>query len=211
MPIVEVEQGTAEWLQMRVGCVSASRVADVLAKLKTKDAEAKTRQDYKSALVCERLTGRPSDNYVSPAMEWGIENECLAKAAYEVETGNDVEPAGLAMHESIKWLVASPDGLVAHDGLIECKCPNTTTHINYILSGVVPAEYQAQMLCQMACTGRQWCDFVSYDPRLPKRLQLFVRRFPRDDQRIAEMEAEVVKFLAEVEELMASLESKAAA
>jgi putative phage-type endonuclease len=204
MPLVEVEQGTAEWLQMRTGCVTGSRVADVMAKLKRKDGEAQSRADYKAQIVSEILTGRAADHYVSPAMEWGKENEIFARGVYEVEVGS-IEPVGFALHSKIARFGASPDGLVGTDGLVEFKCPNTSTHIDYILAGVVPAEYQWQMLAEMACAERQWCDFVSYDPRLPKRLQLFVRRLERDDSRIAEMEAEVVKFLAEVDELIAKL------
>jgi putative phage-type endonuclease len=205
MPLVEVEQQSPEWLAMRVGCVTGSRMADVMAKLKRKEGEAQCRQDYKAEIVCEILTGRATEHYVSPAMEWGIENEIFARNAYEVEVG-DVQQVGFALHSSIKRFGASPDGLVGADGLVEFKCPNTATHIEYIIQGVVPAEYHWQMLAEMACAERQWCDFVSYDPRLPKRLQLFVRRFEREDARIIEMETEVVKFLAEVDELIAKLD-----
>lgn len=206
MALVEVEQGSAEWLQMRTGCVTGSRMCDVMAKLVRKDGEAATRQAYKAQIVCEILTGRASDHYVSPPMQWGLDNEIFARNAYEVEVG-DVEKIGFALHSAIPRFGASPDGLVGADGLVEFKCPNTATHIDYILRGVVPAEYQWQMLAEMACAERQWCDFVSYDPRLPKRLQLFVRRFERDDDRIGEMEREVEKFLAEVEEVITKLKS----
>src|SRR5690242_7576908 len=197
--IVEVQQQTPEWLQMRCGAVTASRVADVMAKLKN-GGEAAVRASYKAELLCERLTHTAYEHYVSPSMQWGIDNEPLAKASYEIATGFAISSGGLALHPKIKWLMASPDGLVHDDGLVECKCPNTSTHLNYILAGVVPAEYQLQMLCQMACAERQWCDFVSYDPRLPESLQLFVRRFERDDERIKKMEAEVEKFIAEIED-----------
>ena len=211
MPLIEIEQRMAdgsanpEWLQMRLGAVTASRVADVMARLKTKNGEAAVRAAYKAELVCERLTGRAAEHYVSPAMEWGIENETDAKTAYEIETGFDVAPGGIAIHPKIKWLLASPDGLIGEDGLLEAKCPNTTTHIEYILAGIVPAEYQPQMLCQMACTERKFCDFVSFDPRLPKELQLFIRRLERDEAQIATMEAEVIKFSAEVDEVIKKL------
>ncbi len=205
MPLVEgIEQGTAEWIQMRTGCVTGSRVADVMAKLVRKNGEAATRQAYKAEIVSEILTGRAADHYVSPAMEWGKENEIFARSVYEVEIGS-IEPIGFALHSTIKRFGASPDGLVGSDGLVEFKCPNTATHIDYILAGIVPAEYHWQMLAEMACAERQWCDFVSYDPRLPKRLQLFVRRFERDNVRIAAMEEEVVKFLAEVDEQIVKL------
>lgn len=209
MPIVDVEQQSPDWLAMRVGAVTASRVADVMAKLVRKNGESAARANYKAELVCERLTGLTYDHFTTAAMQWGIDNEPLAKAAYEIETGLEINPAGLAMHRSIKWLMASPDGLVGEDGLVECKCPTTATHIDYIMQGVVPAEYQPQMLCQMACTERKYCDFVSFDPRLPKKLQLFVRRFERDNARITAMEAEIEKFLSEVDEQIAKLkESK---
>lgn len=205
--IVEgLEQHTPEWIQMRVGCVTASRMADVMAKLKKKDAEAQTRADYRADIVCETLTGRAADHYVSPAMQWGIDNEIFARNAYEVEIA-PTELVGFALHDTVKKMGASPDGLVGDDGLVQFKCPTTATHLDYIIAGVVPAEYHWQMLCEMACTGRSWCDFVSYDPRLPKKLQLFVRRFERDDARIAAMEAEVEKFLAEVDEQIAKLKS----
>lgn len=207
MPLIDVEQQSTEWLQMRVGAVTASRMADVMAKLKRKDGEAAVRWNYKRELVCERLTGRAYDHYVTPEMLWGIENEPLAKAAYELETGLDIAPGGLAMHPTIKWLMASPDGLglLGNDGAVECKCPTTTMHLEYIWAGVVPEEYQWQMLCQMACAERQWVDFVSFDPRLEKKYQLFIRRFERDNERIKQMEEEVVKFLAEIDEQIAKL------
>lgn len=197
--IVEVQQQTPEWLQMRIGAVTASRVADVVARLRN-GSEAAVRASYRAELVCERLTHLSYEHYVSPAMQFGIDNEPLAKAAYELATGFAIDNGGLALHPRIKWLMASPDGLVHDDGLIECKCPTTATHIGYLKAGVVPTEYQLQMLCQMACAERQWCDFVSYDPRLPESLQLFIRRFERDNERIAKMEAEVEKFISEVED-----------
>lgn len=197
--IVDIQQQSPEWLQMRHGAVTASRVADVMAKLKN-GADSAARGAYKAELLCERLTHMTYEHYVSPSMQWGIDNEPLAKASYEIATGNAISSGGLALHPRIKWLMASPDGLVHDDGLVECKCPNTSTHLNYVLAGVVPAEYQLQMLCQMACAERQWCDFVSYDPRLPDSLQLFIRRFERDDVRIAKMEAEVEKFIGEIED-----------
>lgn len=208
MPLVEgLEQGSAEWLQMRTGCVTGSRMADVMAKLKRKDGEAQCRQDYKAEIVCEILTGRATEHFVSSAMEWGAENEIFARNAYEVAVA-DIETVGFALHSTIQRFGASPDGLVGTDGLVEFKCPNTATHIEYIISGVVPPEYHWQMLAEMACAERQWCDFVSYDPRMPKKLQLFVRRFERDESRIAEMEAEVVKFIGEAEELISQLNKK---
>lgn len=204
MALVSVQQQTAEWLEMRIGAVTASRMADVMAKLKS-GKPSQARLNYMAELVCERLTNRKQDHYVTPAMEWGIENEKLARAAYEVEFGVETQPGGLAMHDRIKWLMASPDGLVGEDGLVELKCPTTATHIEYFTAGVVPEEYHWQMLCQMACSGRQWCDFVSLDSRLPESLQLFVRRLPRDEKRIAELEAEAEKFIEEIADCIIAL------
>jgi putative phage-type endonuclease len=199
MPMIEgIEQQTPEWLQMRTGMVTASRVADVLAKRKTGTGELECRSKYRAEVICECLTGRSAEHYVTPAMEWGIENEALARAAYEMRLDVETEPGGFAIHDSIPRFGASPDGLIGSDGLLEIKCPTTAAHIGYMLAGVTPEAYQPQMLAEMACTGRRWCDFVSFDPRLPKKLQLFVRRFQRDDGRIAAMEADVLTFLEEV-------------
>lgn len=207
MPIVEwIEQQTPEWLQIRTGMVTASRVADVIAQRKKGTGELKCRADYRTEIVMECLTGRAAEHYVTPAMEFGIENEPLARAAYEIRLDREIEPGGFHIHDKITRFGASPDGLLGDDGLVEIKCPMTETHINWILAGVTPEEYRPQMLAEMACTGRRWCDFVSFDPRLPKKLQLFVRRFQRDDARIAEMESEVLKFLEEVIETIKLLE-----
>lgn len=205
--IVDVEQGTAEWIQMRCGMVTASRMADVMAKLKRKDGEAAVRSNYRTEVVCEMLTGRAADHYVSYEMEWGTANEPLARAAYEIYFGVEVDTVGFATHPSIKRFGASPDGLVGDDGLVEFKCPATSTHIGYLLDNKVPEDYAPQMLAEMACTGRQWCDFVSFDPRLPKRMQMFAVRFPRDEKRIAEMEQEVERFLGEVSASIELLEA----
>jgi hypothetical protein len=202
--LVEVEQGSAEWLQLRTGRVTGSRMADVMLYLVRKNGEAAKRQAYKSELVSEILTGRAVEHFVTREMQWGLDNEIFARNAYEIEVAG-IDPAGFAVHPTITRFGASPDGLIGADGLIEFKCPNTATHINYVIQDVVPAEYHWQMLAEMACSERQWCDFVSYDPRLPKKLQLFVRRLERDNARIAQMEAEVLKFLAEVDEVIETI------
>jgi putative phage-type endonuclease len=205
MPIVEgVEQQSVEWLQMRIGCVTGSRVADVMNMLK-RGGESQRRKDYKSEIVCEILTGRAAEHYVTPAMEWGTDNEPLARASYELEFDTEVTPVGFALHASIDRFGASPDGLVGSDGLVEFKCPTTATHIDNIINGCIPEQYQWQMLAELACTDRKWCDFVSFDPRLPKGLQLFVRRLDRDDERIKEMEENVRNFLDEVAAVLLSL------
>ena len=207
--IVDVDQQSAEWIQLRCGMVTGSRVADVMAKLKTKDRESAARATYRTEIVCETLTGRAADHYVSPAMEWGTLTEPLARTEYELLRNLDVDLIGFAIHPTIKRFGASPDGLVSSDGLVEFKCPNTSTHIDWFLEGKVPEEYQPQMLAEMVCTDRQWCDFVSFDPRLPKKLRLYCVRFKRDDERIKAMEAEVNKFLAEVDETISQLDKLA--
>lgn len=204
--IVECEQKTPEWFALRVGRVTGSRICDVLAKLKS-NGEAATRRNYKAEIIAETLTGQFVEGFVSKEMQWGTDTEPFARAAYELECDATVDAVGFAIHQSIDRFGASPDGLIGEDGLVELKCPNTATHIDYILAGTVPADYQLQMLAEMACTGRKWCDFVSFDPRLPKHLQLFVRRFQRDEKRIGEMLIEVARFLAEVDDVINRLDA----
>jgi putative phage-type endonuclease len=192
-----LEQGTHEWKLARLGHVSGSSVADVMAK--GKSGEAITRKKYKTRLVAERLTNEVSESYTNASMEWGVATEPMARQAYEVSHETFVDKTGFWKHPTIKWLGCSPDGLVGDDGLVEIKCPNTTTHIDYLWADEVPSEYYKQIQCQLWVTGRQWCDFVSYDPRLPKKNQLFVKRCNRDETLIATMEVEVLAFLGEVE------------
>lgn len=197
------EQGTREWIEARLGKATASRMADIMAKTKT--GYGASRANYMAEIITERLTGAPADRFTNAAMQWGTETEPQARAAYEFTTGFDVVEVGFIGHPSIAESGASPDGLVGDDGMIEIKCPNTATHIETILSGDVPDKYVKQMQWQMACTGRAWCDFVSFDPRLPPDLMLWIRRVERDAGMIAEMEAEVVAFLSETETKIESL------
>ncbi|MDE3022895.1 MAG: YqaJ viral recombinase family protein [Pseudomonadota bacterium] len=201
-------QGTPEWFQKRLGKVTASRVADVMAKIKT--GEAAARANYRAQLVAERLSGQPEESFTSPAMDRGTELEPFARAAYEAHRLVMVDQIDFVDHPSILMSGASPDGLVGDSGLVEIKCPNTATHIGYLTAGVAPAKYQPQMLWQMACTEREWCEFASYDPRLPPPLSLFVAKFERDDKRIKEMESEVKAFLDEVDEIVEKLRRMAA-
>jgi putative phage-type endonuclease len=212
MPIVEgLEQQSADWLKMRVGMVTGSRAADVMSFLSRKSKngekgdESAARRDYRYEIAIECLTGLSATHFQTDAMKWGIENEPLARAAYEMANDIETESIGFAIHDRISRFGASPDSLVGTDGLLEIKCPQTMTHIDYMLNGVIPTEYEPQMLAEMACTGRQWVDFLSFDPRLPKRLQRFQKRFMRDDPRIAEMEQAVEKFLSEVDDLLLRL------
>ena len=206
MTITAIPQGTDEWKRERLGHVTASRVADVMAKVKT--GEAKTREKYRYEIVTQRLTNEIVDGYTNDAMAWGTEQEPYARMAYEARTGNFVNQVGFVKHWGIKWVGASPDGLVGDDGLIEIKCPNTLTHLKTLESGKAPSEYIGQMQMQMWVTGRSWCDFVSYDPRLPDELRYFCIRVNRDNDYISAMEKDVLQFLYEVEQTIKTLKEK---
>ena len=203
---LEIKQGTEEWHQIRLGKVTASRVSDVMSKIKS--GESTGRKNYKMDLVVERLTNTPTSSFTNAAMAWGTETEPLARMAYEVHSGNFVETVAFIQHPSIEWFGCSPDGLIGSEGNLEIKCPNTSTHIDYLLAGVTPAKYVPQMQTQMACTGRLWTDFVSYDPRLPPELQLFVVRLDRDEAYIQQIEDEVKQFLDEVEQIYSQLKAR---
>jgi putative phage-type endonuclease len=194
---MEIEQRTDEWFTQRLGKVTASRVADVIAKTKT--GYSASRENYMAQLVVERLTQTKTESYTNAAMQWGTDQEPFARAAYEALQGVMVEEVGFIPHPTIEMAGASPDGLVGDDGLVEIKCPNTAAMIEALLTKKVPGKYFTQMQFQIACTGRKWCDYVVFDPRMPAKAQLFVTRVDRDDAYIAEIEAEIVKFLAEVE------------
>lgn len=200
----EVEQGTKDWHDLRCGKVTASRIDAVMAKIKS--GEAATRMNYRAELIAERLTKVQVEGYVSKEMQWGKDHEDEADIAYEFFTGGVVQHIAFVDHPTIPMAGCSPDGLVGEHGLIERKCPNTATHIKYLKGKNVPSEYAYQMHFQMACTGRKWCDFVSFDPRLPERLQLFVRRLPRDEVAIKGIEVEVRQFLAELDAELNALE-----
>jgi len=200
-----IEQGTNEWHLLRLGKVTASRITDVLSK--GKSGESAGRKNYRMELVVQRLTGLPGESFTSAAMEHGVLTEPKARFAYEAEKQQFVEQVAFVDHPSIKWFGCSPDGLV-NDGLIEIKCPNSTTHIEYLTDQKPPAKYIPQMQCQMAVTGRQWCDFVSFDLRMPDGLDFFVVRLERDQEYIEAMEAEVKKFLSEVDEMFTKLKER---
>lgn len=197
-------QGSPEWIAARVGKVTASRIADLMAK--TKNGYGASRANYMAELIAERLTGQPADRYTNAAMQWGTETEPQARAAYEFHCDVQVVEVGLVPHPHIEDAAASPDGLVCQDGLIEIKCPNTATHIDTLLSQTIPDKYIKQMQFQLACTARDWCDFVSFDPRMPEHLRFFRERIERDDRVIGEIEDEVRKFLSDLEEKQAALE-----
>jgi putative phage-type endonuclease len=204
MKVLSMPQGSPEWLAARAGKVTASRISDVMAA-KTTAAY----KNYQAQIVAEILTGQPQESgFSNAAMQWGTDKEPLARAEYEMFCAWDVEEVGLVLHPTIERGASSPDGLVSSDGLVEIKCPNTTTHLQTLIDKKQPSKYEYQMLWNMACTGRKWCDFVSYDPRLPEDLQLFVHRFDRDDKRIEEIEAAVTQFLSEVDEMIDNIRKK---
>ena len=198
-------QGSPEWLSERAGKVTASMVSAVLAKPETAGY-----RDYQAQLVAEILTGKPQgSDYINAAMAFGTEMEPLARSAYEAETGFSVDEVGFCQHPTIDRAGASPDGLVGNSGLVEIKCPKVATHLAYLIAGVVPVGYKNQMMWQMACSGRDWCDFASFRPDLPEHLQLFIIRFKRDPERIKELETAVVAFLDSVDKMINQLKKVA--
>jgi putative phage-type endonuclease len=192
-----MQQGTNEWRLARCGSLGASQLSDALAK--TKSGWGASRENLKSRMVIERLTGLPVDGYESPAMIWGRDKEEEARIAYSFMTGHDVTEVGLYKHPTIVGTHASPDGLVGDDGCIEIKCPNSATHIEVLKTNQIAHKYILQMQWQMACADRQWCDFVSFDPRMPDYLMLYIARVQRDNDMLATLESEVAEFLAEVD------------
>lgn len=191
-----IEQGTTAWKMQRLGHITASRIADVLATVKT--GEAKGREKYRWELVTQRITNEITEGYTNDAMAWGTATEPQARIVYEIKNETFVEQVGFVKHKELEWVGASPDGLVEMEGLIEIKCPNTDTHLQTILNDKAPSKYIPQMQMQMWVTDRIWCDFVSFDPRLPDDLNYFCKRVERDNDFIAKMEVEVKKFLDEV-------------
>jgi len=198
-----MEQRTEEWFAARCGKVTASRVADIIAKTKT--GYSTSRDNYLAQLVCERMTGKPAESYSNSAMQWGTDQEPFARAAYEAAKDVLVDEVGFITHPTIAMAGASPDGYVNEFGLVEIKAPHTSTHIQTLLDGTVPTKYITQMQWQMACTQRQWCDFVSFDPRMDEGLQLFIKRVEYDPIYVAQLEKEVINFLMDVEDKIQKL------
>lgn len=200
------DQRTPEWFSERAGKVTASCIYKVMAKVKS--GEAADRANYRAQLVTERLTGITAESYSNAAMQWGTDTEPQARAMYELRTGERVIETGFVPHPSIALSGASPDGLVGALGLVEIKCPNSATHISTLTGAGLDRKYLLQMQWQIACTEREWCDFASFDPRLPPEMQLHVERVRRDGDLIEEIEAEVVKFLGEVDGTVADLRAR---
>lgn len=203
MNTADIIQGSPEWRAIRCGRVTASRVADVVAT--TKSGYSASRATYMGELIAERLSGEPAPSYQNDAMRWGTEKEPEARDAYAFQAAGEVSEVGFVLHPRIDMSGASPDGLVGDVGMLEVKCPNTATHVDTLIGQAVPSKYLTQIQWQMACADRAWCDFVSFDPRLPWSMRLFVRRVHRDSDRIAELEREVCAFLAELDAKVAQL------
>jgi len=200
-----MEQRSPEWFAARCGKVTASKVSEIAAKVKGGKAAA-SRKNYMAQLVCERLTGKPKEGFTDAAMQWGTDQEPFARDAYSAKTGELVTEIGFVQHPRIAMAGASPDGIVSPNGIVEIKCPNTATHIEYLLDPEPPQEYFYQMQWQMACCMADFCDWVSYDPRMPAHLQLLIVRIPRDDDTVRMLEHEVETFLAELDEKVKALQ-----
>jgi len=196
-------QGSDEWKLARCGSLGASRVSDAIAKTKT--GWGASRSGLMSELIVERLTGVPYNGYQNEAMIRGQQVEPQARSAYAATIFDDVTEVGIIRHPSIQWSHASPDGLVGDDGIVEIKCPQSNTHIETLLGKSIPGNYITQIQWQLCCTGRKWCDWVSFDDRLPAPMRLFVKRVHRDDAAIATLNAEVTTFLAELDSKIAAL------
>lgn len=201
-----MDQRSEEWFAARLGKVTASRVADLMAETKT--GPGASRANYMADLIVERLTGIRPEGFTNAAMQWGTDTEPQARAAYEFLTDATVVEEGFCLHPTIADFGASPDGLIGDVGLIEIKCPNTAAHIEVLLTGSVPGKYETQMQAQMACTGRAWCDYVSFDPRMPGDMQLFVKRVARDDAFILRMEDKIRLFLADLDHALSALRDR---
>ena len=201
-----IVQGSEEWFAARRGKVTASRVADVMARTKT--GFAASRENYKAELVLEILTGTTAVGFVSEAMKWGTEKEPEARAKYAETIFETVTETGFVDHPSIVGAGCSPDGLVGDDGIVEIKCPNTATFLDIFLSENIPQKWQTQIQMQLDTTGRKWCDFVCYDPRMPEGAQLFVKRVERDEMFIATMREMIIAFIEELNEDVAKVKAK---
>lgn len=195
-----MEQRTEEWFSARLGRVTASRISDVMMKDTTAGY-----QNYRAQLVCERLTGQPTETFTSAAMQHGTDTEPQARAMYTLETGLNVSEVGFINHPKLEMSGASPDGLVGEAGLVEIKCPQPAQHIRNLTGENIARGYFLQMQWQMACTGRDWCDFVSFSPAFPDDLQLSVRRVDRDAELVEEITAAVTKFIADVDAVFLAL------
>ena len=199
---VIVPYGTPEWVKERQGLLTASNMAKAMSYLKDGKTESAERRKLKIQILAERLADSAVDHYVSPDMQWGLDMEAAAKKKYVELTGTNIVDGGFVKHPKIEFFGATPDAFIHHDGLLEIKCPTTTTHVSYFLERKIPLPYQQQMLAQLSCTGRKWCDFMSFDPRIPNpKLQSLIIRFQPDRSEIEKIEAAASQFLKEIEEM----------
>jgi putative phage-type endonuclease len=194
-----IEQGTPEWLELRMGRSTGSRYKDVLA-----GGQGATRRSYMVELAAEVLTSAPQPTFSNEAMRWGTETEPQARSMYELNNGVEVEQVSFVSHESINTGV-SPDGFPGSDGLVEFKCPNTKTQIETFLKGDMPTGHKAQVQGQMWVAEREWCDFVSFDPRIIGDAGYFQKRIYRDEKYIKELEEKLKIFDEELQELILKL------
>jgi len=205
MEALNLIQGSPEWITARVGSLGASRLQEAIARIKS--GYGASRANLMAELICERLTGQPTPSFSSAAMQHGTETEPEARAAYCFYTGHTVEEVGLIRHPKIEQSHASPDGLIGNDGMLEIKCPQPAAHLETLTSQEIPTKYMTQMMWQMACSGRQWVDYVSYSQSFPENMRLFIKRIARDEQRINELETEVAAFLLEMAVKLSQLNS----
>lgn len=196
--MIDAPQGSEEWHQERLGKLTASRIAEAFARTRGGGGWGASRDNYMAELILERITGVEAEHFVTDAMRRGTELEPKAREEYAWRTGAKLEEVGFVDHPRIAMSGASPDRLVGKHGLLEIKCPNTATHFRTLLGASIDRAYVLQMQWQMACTGRRWCDWVSYDDRVPERLQMHIKRTMRDDELIKELERDGVEFLAEL-------------
>ena len=204
--MADFAQGTPEWKRQRCGIVTASRMADLTAK--TKSGYGASRANYMAEKLIERLTGEPADTYTNAAMQWGTEQEPHARNAFEFYSGETVVETGFILHPVIKNCGASPDGLIGDKGMIEIKCPNTATHVEYLLKEEIPLKYQLQMQLQLMVCQRNWCEFVSFDPRLPEEMRLWTQTFLYNEPMAEMLETEILKFNSELDDMERTLRSK---
>lgn len=203
----EFEQGTEEWQKYKIGRISASRIQDILSEPKSGSGKSAGYRNYMAELCVQRLTGKTPTHFTSKSMEHGTETEPRAREEYETRNLVFVDQVGFIDHPTIDMCGSSPDGLVGDDGGFEAKCPNTATHIDRLFGGNLEACYFAQCQWNMECAGRDWWDFVSYDPDLPENCQYFCRRVMRDEPFLIKARAKVIEFQAELEEMIAKLKA----
>ena len=196
-------QGSEEWLRARCGSLGASQIHLALAKIKS--GWGASRENVMADLICERLTGEPTQTYESEDMRVGKEREPLAREAYCWAKGVDVELVGIVPHPQIKGTHASPDALVPPDGLLEVKCPKRSTHLATLCGAPPEGRYLLQGCWQMACTGQQWVNIASFNPEFPPEMQLYVHRMVRDNAAISKAEEQVEEFLAELNRTLTDL------